>query len=94
MSWMPRLAGSQFPFAQGRLGRQHAWPANAHRAWELVELIRTRTGKGRRSAQARGVIKFERPREIVSGLMANKPYEVRGWLDLDQLNAFVFVGVC
>jgi hypothetical protein len=26
--------------------------------------------------------------------MANKLYDVRGWLDLDQLNAFVFVGVC
>jgi len=27
-------------------------------------------------------------------LMANKPYDVRGWLDLDQSNGFVFVGVC
>jgi hypothetical protein len=45
MSWMPWRAGSQFPFAQGQLGRHHAWPANAHRAWELVDLIRTRLAR-------------------------------------------------
>ena len=90
---MPWLAGSEFPFAQGTLGGGHAWPANAHRAWELVEFIRTGAWQGRKSAQARGS-SLEAHARSSPELMANKPCDVRGWLDLDQLNAFVFVGVC